>query len=74
MWPAMPVEIETFLTAYRPKFICIACLSAVTQREERDVRNTVMTLLTERRAETEIGECLNCNTMTFVVRRRVPAT
>jgi hypothetical protein len=66
----MPVEIDAFLTAYRPKFICLKCLATVTQRDEDDVRNTVMTLLAERRAETQTSECLNCNATAFVVRRR----
>ena len=66
----MPVEIDAFLAAYRPKFICLACLAAVTRREEDDVRRTVMMLVAERRAETQDGECLNCNAKAFVVRRR----
>jgi hypothetical protein len=67
----MPVEIEAFLAAYKPKFICIACLGAVTARAEDDVRRTVQALLTERRVETQVGECLNCNQAAFVVRQRV---
>jgi hypothetical protein len=67
----MPAEIEAFLSAYTPKFICLACLGAVTGRDETDVRSTVHTLLAERRAETRVGECLNCNTTAFVVRGRI---
>lgn len=67
----MPVQIEAFLDAYRPKFICIYCLAAVTSREEADVRGTVQMLLAERRAETRVAECMNCNREAFVVRRRV---
>jgi hypothetical protein len=63
-------EIEAFLAAYKPKFICLPCLSAVTEREAEDVKQAVDALLTERRAETQAAECLNCNTMAFVVRRR----
>jgi hypothetical protein len=66
----MPVEIEAFLSAYTPKFICLNCLAAVTNREEADVRGTVQMLLAERRAETQVGECLNCNVTAFVVRHR----
>jgi hypothetical protein len=66
----MPVEIEAFLNAYTPKFICIACLGAVTSREEADVRSTVQMLLAERRVETRVAECLNCNRTEFVVRVR----
>jgi hypothetical protein len=39
----MPVEIEAFLTAHRPNFICVRCLASMTEREEYDVRNAVMT-------------------------------
>jgi hypothetical protein len=56
----MPVEIDAFLAAYQPKFICIACLGAVTARDEADVRRTVEMLLAERRVETQVAECLNC--------------
>jgi hypothetical protein len=66
----MPVEIDAFLTAYRPKAICLPCLCAVTERAEDDVRQTMTTLLMENRAETQIAECLNCNATTFVVRSR----
>jgi hypothetical protein len=65
------IQIDAFLAAYRPKFICLACLGAVTGRDEADVRATVNALLAERRAETEAAECLNCNAKAFVVRRRV---
>ena len=64
------IEIESFLNAYAPKFICIPCLATVTARSEADVRSVVMTLLAERRAGTQEGECLNCNARAFVVRRR----
>jgi hypothetical protein len=67
----MPVEIDAFLAAYQPKFICIACLGAVTARDEADVRRTVEMLLAERRVETQVAECLNCNQTAFVVRQRV---
>ena len=67
----MPVEIEAFLGAYAPKLICLKCLAAVTSREEANVRSTVQMLLAERRAETQVGECLNCNATEFVVRHRV---
>ena len=30
--------LESFLNAYRPKFICLPCLSAVTSRDQEDVR------------------------------------
>jgi hypothetical protein len=66
----MPIEIEAFLTAYRPKFICLPCLSQVTAREPFDVRSVVDALLAERRAESQAAECLNCNATAFVVRRR----
>jgi hypothetical protein len=66
----MPVQIETFLTAYYPKSICLSCLATVTDRTQDEARNTVMTLLAERRAESEIAECLNCNATKFVARRR----
>ena len=64
------IEIEAFLNAYRPRFICLPCLAAVTSREDADVRVTVDALLAERRAETAVAECLNCNAKAFVVRRR----
>ena len=66
----MPIEIEAFLEAYKPKYICLACLSQVTAREAADVKTTVETLLATRRAESRVAECLNCNAMAFVVRRR----
>ena len=28
----MPVQIEAFLNAYAPKYICLNCLAAVTSR------------------------------------------
>ena len=64
------VEIEGFLNAYWPKSICLPCLAKVTSRSENDVRIVVMTMVAERRVETQAGECLNCNVMAFVVRRR----
>jgi hypothetical protein len=67
----MPVQIEAFLDAYMPKFICITCLATVTSRDEADVRGSVQMLLAERRAETRVAECMNCNVAAFVVRRRV---
>ena len=66
----MPTQIEAFLDAYTPKFICIPCLATVTSREVPDVRGTVQMLLAERRAETRVAECMNCNVTEFVVRRR----
>jgi hypothetical protein len=66
----MPVELYAFLTAYRPKAICLSCLCTVTERAEDDVWQTITTLLTEGRVEAEIAECLNCSATTFVVRRR----
>jgi hypothetical protein len=66
----MPVEIEGLLEAYQPKYICLACLSQVTSREPADVKTTVQALLATRRAESQVAECLNCNAMAFVVRRR----
>jgi hypothetical protein len=69
----MPAEIEAFLGAYQPKFICLPCLGAVTARAEADVRSTVQMLLAERRVETQVAECLNCNRTAFVVRQRVRA-
>ena len=65
------VEIETFLTAYRPKFICPSCLAAVRSRHESDVRGSENTLLAEHHAETQVGKCLNCNVTDCVVRRFV---
>jgi hypothetical protein len=65
----MPVEIEAFLEAYRPKYICLACLGQVTARDSADVKTVVVALLATRRAESQIAECLNCNAMAFVVRR-----
>jgi hypothetical protein len=67
----MPTEIEAFLNAYKMKFICLPCLGAVTGRDEADVRSTVQMLAAERRAETQVAECLNCNETAFVVRQRV---
>jgi hypothetical protein len=69
----MPAEIEAFLGACQPKFICLGCLAAVTTRAEADVRSTVHMLLAERRVETQVDECLSCNQTEFVVRRRVRA-
>jgi hypothetical protein len=66
----MPVEIEAFLMAYKPKFICLACLGRVTAREAEDVKIAVDALLITRRAESQVAECLNCNAMALVVRRR----
>jgi hypothetical protein len=43
----------------------------VTARDEADVRRTVEMLLAERRVETQVAECLNCNQTAFVVRQRV---
>jgi hypothetical protein len=65
----MPEEIDAFLTAYRPRPICIPCLAQVTGRTLDDVRK-VMTLLLERRAESQLAECMNCGATAFVVRRR----
>jgi hypothetical protein len=66
----MPQQVDAFLAAYYPKYICLPCLGAVTSRDEADVRTIVQSLLAERRVETQAGECLNCNTNQFVVRRR----
>jgi hypothetical protein len=67
----MPAEIEALLDAYRMKFICLPCLGAVTGRDDADVRSTVQLLAAERRAETQVAECFNCNQTAFVVRQRV---
>jgi hypothetical protein len=64
----MPQEIEAFLAAYRPKFICLPCLRKVTLRADDDVRMAIDRLLSQRRAERRIAECLNCNAVGFVVR------
>jgi hypothetical protein len=66
----MPIEIEAFLAAYKPKFICLSCLSRMTEREASDVKRAVDALCAERRAESSVAECLNCNVTAFVVRRR----
>jgi hypothetical protein len=66
----VPIQIDAFLSAYRPQFICLPCLATVTGRDAEDVRGAVRILVAERRAETQDGECLNCNTRAFVVRRR----
>ena len=66
----MPVEIEAFLGAYEPKFNCLDCLGAVTASDEADVPGSVQILLAERRVETQVAECLNCNQTAFVVRQR----
>jgi hypothetical protein len=66
----MPVELEAFLAAYKPKFICLGCLSRVTEREAEHVKIAVDALLITRRAECQVAECLNCNAVSFVVRRR----
>jgi hypothetical protein len=63
------IEIDAFLTAYKPKFICLPCLSDVTARPPLDVKAAVDALLAERRAETQVAECLNCNATALVVRR-----
>jgi len=70
--PIMPQEIEAFLTAYHPKFVCIPCLATMTNRGESDVRGVVKILLAERRADSQAGECMNCAGTAFVVRWRPP--
>jgi hypothetical protein len=65
----MPSEIDAFLAAYKPKFICLSCLSLVTGRAAEDVRIAVDALLVTRRAESQVAECLNCNATASVVRR-----
>jgi len=65
------IEIQAFLSRYAPKFICVTCLAAVTSRQEGEVRNVVNALLAERRAESQVAECFNCNATAFVVRQRV---
>jgi hypothetical protein len=42
----------------------------VTARDPADVKQAVDSLIAERRAETQVAECLNCNATAFVVRRR----
>jgi len=66
----MSVQIDAFLSAHSPRFICINCLAAVTSREEADVRATVQMLFAERRAETRVEKCPNCSVTAFVVRHR----
>jgi hypothetical protein len=66
----LSAEIQAFLDAYKPKFICLPCLGRVTAREAEDVRMAVNALLITLRAESQVAECLNCNAMAFVVRRR----
>ena len=58
------------LAAYKPKYICLVCLGEVTARDPADVKQAVDSLIAERRAETQVAECLNCNATAFVVRRR----
>lgn len=66
----MSREIDAFLAAYKPKYICLVCLGEVTARDPADVKQAVDSLIAERRAETQVAECLNCNATAFVVRRR----
>jgi len=66
----MPIQIDAVLTRQQPRAICIPCLAATTERDEHEVRQAVITLVMERRAETQMAECMNCGTTAFVVRRR----
>ena len=66
----MPIQIDAVLTSHERRAICIPCLAATTERDEEDVRQAVLTLVMERRTETQIDECMNCGTTAFVVRRR----
>src|SRR5262252_3132839 len=66
----MPDQIETFLSAYEPKSICLECLAVVTERGEEDIRGTMIGLLTEQRVEAHTAECLNCSVICVVVRWR----
>lgn len=60
-------QIDAFLSAYRPKCICLPCLAVVTYRMDDDVDETVSKLVAERRAVTKHAECFNCNDKTRVV-------
>jgi hypothetical protein len=51
----MPAEIEAFLGAYQPKFICLPCLGAVTARAEADGRVPELQPDGVRRAPTGAG-------------------
>jgi hypothetical protein len=63
----MPIQIESFLSAYEPKCICSKCLAAVTERGEDDVTATVMEL-TDRAARRDAHRrCLNCGAKLLVV-------
>ena len=53
----MAQEIDAFLAAYKPKYICLPCLCDVTAREPADVKQAVDALILERRAETQVSEC-----------------
>jgi hypothetical protein len=66
----LPTGIETFLAAYHPKFICLPCLSTLTQRDPDDVVATVVRMLREWQLESEVAECRNCHRTDMVVRRR----
>jgi hypothetical protein len=66
----MPLQIDAVLTSQRPRAVCIHCLAATTERDEGDVRQAVMTLVMERRADTLLAECTNCGATAYVVRRR----
>ena len=61
-------EIHAFLSAFKPRSICLGCLAAVTGRADTDVTTAVDTLVSTHQAGT--GVCLNCAGCGLVVRLR----
>ena len=59
----MPVEIEGFLSAYKPRFICLTCLGAVTGRDEADGQHA---------PALELGNALAEQAIRVQVERTVP--
>jgi hypothetical protein len=66
----MAVELEAFLSAFPPRFICLSCLRQATSRKLADVQRALNRLLAERRIEARVEECLNCNSIGLALRRR----
>lgn len=64
----MSFQIEVFLWAYRPRFICLPCLVTVTERNVSEIQGVVDSLVDQGRAETLIAECFNCNVMALSIR------
>jgi hypothetical protein len=67
-----PEAALAFLSAYRPRFLCITCLSAMMQTEPALVLESLGPAIASGRVESAQRPCLNCERTGTAMRVRPP--